>query len=99
MARLFQRLKLGATFWLSRRLPPCADLTRTMSESLERELTVRERVTLRLHFLMCVYCERYLAQLKLIREAVRRRAEQPDAAPDATLSPATRERISKALRG
>jgi hypothetical protein len=98
-ARFFEKLKLEATLWLGRRLPTCAELTQIMSESLERRLTLRERVTLRLHFLICKYCVWYLGQLRLMRGAARSRgARIPDeASPQTSLSPEARERIRSAL--
>jgi hypothetical protein len=68
------RVKLEATFWLGRRLPTCEEVLPVLSQSLERKLTVRERVTLRLHFLICVYCNRYLKQLRLMRASIRARS-------------------------
>ena len=92
---LFEKLKMEATFWLGRRLPACDELTELMSESLERRLTVREHVRLRLHFLICAYCEWYLGQLRMMRATAREHAEK--ALPDARLSREARERIRRAL--
>ena len=98
-----KRIRQEGEFWLGRRLPTCQELTPILSQSLERRLTLRERLTLRLHFLICVYCARYLKQLRFMRHAVRAREAQPladDAAADATpsLTPEARERIRRALR-
>jgi hypothetical protein len=92
---LFDKLKMEATFWLGRRLPACDELTLLMSESLERKLSVREQVRLRLHFLICGCCKWYLRQLRTMRDAARERAEET--LPDATLSTEARERIRRAL--
>jgi hypothetical protein len=55
-----KRIMQEGEFWLGRRLPTCEEILPVLSQSLERRLTLRERVTLRLHFLICVYCIRYL---------------------------------------
>jgi hypothetical protein len=62
-------------------------------------LTARERVTLRLHFLICDYCVYYLAQLRAMRHFARARgAREPDApASGPPLSDEARERIKRAL--
>jgi hypothetical protein len=92
---LFDKLKMEATFWLGRRLPACDELARVMSESLERRLSARERMRLRLHFLICDYCRRYLGQLRTMRDTARERPEE--SLPDAALSADARERIRRAL--
>src|SRR5215213_4504146 len=94
------RVKMEATFWLGRRLPTCVEVLPVLSQSLERKLTLRERVTLRLHFLICVYCVRYLKQLRLMRESVRARSAQIEAdasAPAPALPEEARERLKRAL--
>jgi hypothetical protein len=96
----FSRVKMEATFWLGRRLPTCEQVLPVLSQSLERKLTLRERVTLKLHFLICVYCVRYLKQLRLMREAVRARSAQVEAdasAAQPALPPEARERLKRAL--
>ena len=94
------RVKLEATFWLGRRLPTCEEVLPVLSQSLERKLTLRERVTLRLHFLICVYCIRYLKQLRLMRASIRARSEQieaDDSAPAPALTEDARDRLKRAL--
>lgn len=74
--KIYDKLKMGATFWLARRLPPCAELLPIMSQSLEREWTLKEKVVMQLHFLYCEYCLRYLKQLRFMREAARLGADK-----------------------
>jgi hypothetical protein len=96
------RVKMEATFWLGRRLPTCEQVLPVLSHSLERKLTLRERVTLKLHFLICVYCVRYLRQLRLMRDAVHARSAQVEADAPSTqpaLSAEARERLKRALEG
>jgi len=99
--KLLGKIKMEATFWLARRLPPCTELLPIMSQSLEREWTLRERVVMRLHFLYCDYCERYLKQLSFMREAARTGADKIyEAASPATpaLSTEARDRLKNSLR-
>ncbi|MBV9957105.1 MAG: hypothetical protein JO360_01735 [Acidobacteria bacterium] len=70
-----------------------------MSESMERPLSLRERVLLKLHLWVCVWCVWYLEQLHIMRDAVRLRAsktEDDEPSPD-SLSTEARERIRLAL--
>ncbi len=41
---LYDKLKHGIRFWLLRRLPTCQQTVVTISQSMERPLTIRERV-------------------------------------------------------
>ena len=67
-------LETKATFWLARRLPACDAVTATLSESLERPLSLRERARQRLHLLYCDYCLRYEHHLLFVRRCLRLRA-------------------------
>lgn len=99
--KLLSRVKMEATFWLARRLPPCTELLHVMSQSLEREWTLRERVVMRLHFLYCEFCERYLQQLRFMREAARLgqdKVYEAAAPPTQNLSEEASARIKRALR-
>ena len=103
MARgLIGRATHAARYFLLRRLPACKQMTALMSESMERRLTLRERVTLRLHLWVCIWCVWYLEQLQLLRAAVRERAEHADAEDSSAalhLTLEARERIKRALGG
>ena len=54
----------------------CREASRLISESLDRELTRRERWSLRIHTCLCRACRRFAHQTNMIREAV---ANMPDA--------------------
>jgi len=42
-----------------------------MSESMERPLTVREWLELRLHLIVCAWCAHYLQQIEFLRQLLR----------------------------
>ena len=101
MARgLIQRATHAARYFLLRRLPPCKQMTALMSESMERPLGLRERVTFRLHLWVCIWCVWYLEQLHTLRASLRERGERraaEDSAAAARLSLEARDRIKRAL--
>lgn len=87
--------------WIARHLPSCEQVTQRVSESLDRDLSLGERLAVRFHVLMCVFCARYERQLRLIRAALRGRRdrlEAGDAAQAPALSPEARARIQRSLR-
>ena len=98
---LYSRATHALRYWLLRRLPACKQLVPVMSQSLERTLTLRERVTMKLHLWVCIWCVRYLEQLHSMRDALSARGAQvsDDAASTGdSLSAEARERLKTALR-
>jgi hypothetical protein len=79
----------------------CKDVTKLLSESMDRSLPLGKRVGVRLHLLICKFCARYERQLLLIRETARRLAatvEAPGESFGGTLSEEARERIRKSIK-
>ena len=79
----------------------CKDVTKLVSESMDRSLPLGQRVGVRLHLLICKFCARYERQLLLIRDTARRLAaavEAPGGSFGETLSDEARERIRESIR-
>lgn len=53
-------------------MPDCKETHRLVSDHLDRELSLAERMRMRVHLAMCASCTSFLAQMKLIRAAIRR---------------------------
>ncbi len=78
----------------------CKEVSRLLSESMERKLSFWQRVGLWFHLSMCKLCKGFSRDLQRLREAARRHAEdvENDAADsDASLSTDSRERMKRAL--
>lgn len=59
----------------------CKNVVDDADRLLAGELTLRQRLAVRLHLLICVHCRRYLHQLKLLLRALphlRRRASEAE---------------------
>lgn len=96
--KLYEKLKHTVRYWLLRNLPTCQKTVATISESMERRLTLGERIKTKLHVWICVWCQWYLEHLHLVRDASRAQAEKaPEMMTDATLSSDARERIRRRL--
>jgi hypothetical protein len=52
--------------------PPCRDVTRMMSEAMDRRLPLRKRVAIYVHRLICVWCDRYYRQLHSLSDLSKR---------------------------
>lgn len=53
----------------------CRDATQLMSQSLDRKLTLGERMALKVHQTVCRPCRNCRRQLKFLRESARRYAK------------------------
>ena len=60
--------------WNIQRLT-CREVTRLCSHAMDRGLTIRERASLCVHCLLCVYCRNYIRQIRLLRRWTRRTGE------------------------
>ncbi len=68
----------------------CKEIAQLASESLDRSLSLYERLTLRLHLLRCDMCSRYVRQLKFLQRAG---ADDEKLTAAAELTDEARERI------
>ena len=96
----YDKAKHAIRFWLLRRLPACRDTVAVISESMERPLTLRERVLLKLHLWVCVWCQWYMEHLLTIRDTLRTQPAEPHEVNFAStpgLSPEARERLKRNL--
>jgi hypothetical protein len=99
-------MRISAERWLIEKIvvfaakitPPCHDITRLLSQSMDRRLPLFTRVAIRLHFRICVWCKRYGEQLDTIRKASRSIPERSEGTSNASLSENVRQRIREAVR-
>jgi hypothetical protein len=77
----------------------CKEVSRIVSESLDRKLRLHQRIGLRMHFLMCRLCSESRRQMLFIRKTMRLYAEHLEKTESpAPLSAAARSRIKNALK-
>ena len=91
--KAYDKLKHSVRYFLLRRLPPCQQIVEKISQSMERKLTLRESITLKLHLWICAWCQWYLEHLHLIRDTARTQTAELDGP---SLSSEARERIKRA---
>ncbi len=78
----------------------CKEVSRLLSESMERKLSSWERIGLWFHLSMCKLCKGFSKDLQQLREAARRHAEDVEndtGDSDAVLSSEARERMKRRL--
>ena len=96
----YEKIQHAIRFWLLRRLPPCQQTVQVISQSLERPLSLRERVLLKLHLWVCAWCAWYMEHLQVMRDALRAKGNEESnliSAALPALSNEARERIKLKL--
>ncbi len=78
-------------------MPNCREVTRLVSEGLDRDLPFLSRLALRLHLLMCGGCRRFARQMRLLHETVRKHVAAGQPADAAVLSAEAKERIRQQM--
>lgn len=96
--KVIAAIKARWEVWVWQHTPHCTEILRLASQSLEQPLSFRTRVKMRLHFLICVWCERYDKQLKFLHRACSHSSHQDETLPGRGLSVEARQRIVHRLK-
>jgi hypothetical protein len=91
-------LQLQIVLLICRFTPTCPEVVRILSLGMDKKLSLMMRIKLRIHYLMCSFCERYMKQLKYIRQVSREFPEKIGDISDASLSADAKDRIKAVLR-
>jgi hypothetical protein len=78
--------------------PSCREATRLQSEAMDRPLSLRRRIGLRLHLVLCRWCRRYGKQIGFLRSVAHEHEKHEETLPPQTLRPEARERIKERLK-
>lgn len=92
------KLKWQLILFLARRLPDCKTITPTFSASIDRKLTFKERIVMRLHLFTCEACVRYVEQIRIIHDLLHSRDLADLHTAASSLNPESKNRIKAALR-
>ena len=96
--KLYDKFKHSIRYWLLRTLPTCQQTVEKISHSMERSLSLKERINLKLHLWICAWCQWYLEHLQIIHKTARAIADEPpEFSSGAGLSNEARERIRRRL--
>jgi hypothetical protein len=96
--KLMESLKTRWIVWVCNHTPNCAEMSRLASQSLEQPLSLKMRLKRWLHFLICVWCERYQKHLQFLHRAAPRFEEQIDSVSSPSLSVEAKQRIKVRLQ-
>jgi hypothetical protein len=80
----------------------CREAAQLLSDSLDRELPLRQRIALRIHLFMCKLCPRFRNQILFLKETLnqyRLEGVRERLLTSESLSAEARERIQRAIAG
>ena len=95
--KLLEGLKMRWIVWVWNHTPDCAEMSRLASACIERPPSLNVRLKMRLHYFICVWCERYQKHLKFLRRAASRFPEQLETASHRPLSVEAKRRMVQLL--
>ena len=95
--KLLESVKTRWVAWVWSHTPNCAEMSRLASRALDRDLPLGLRLKMRLHFLICAWCQRYSKQLRFLRRAAPRLGERTGELPSRGLSADARDRILRRI--
>jgi ppGpp synthetase/RelA/SpoT-type nucleotidyltranferase len=75
----------------------CKQASQLISKSLDRRLSLRERLSLRFHTFICEACRRFGQQLNALRVALKRMNEQVENDSNIKMPSETKARIAKSI--
>ena len=78
----------------------CREISELVSESMERDLPLRQRLQVWMHLMMCRLCWGFARQIRFLRRAAHEHPERlgPDeSSPETKLPEGARERIKAAM--
>ena len=83
---------------MAKMTPSCDVVTHRISESYDRKLSLRERLSISIHTMRCVLCERYRRQLESIHNMLQRYSSDGEfIEEDEKLPQASKERLKQQL--
>jgi hypothetical protein len=62
--------------FIGRHTPKCTEVVRILSQGMDQKLTLKTRLLLNMHYLICRWCQRYSEHLRYLRKFSRRFPEQ-----------------------
>lgn len=76
----------------------CKQASELVSQSLDRHLTMRERMSVRFHLLICVACARFGHQLAFMQITIKKFITDTEQNEELKLSPDAKERMAESMK-
>ena len=96
--KLFAALKTKFVVWVWNHTPTCAEMSRLTSRALEQPLSLKMRLQMWLHFVICAWCRRYFEQINFLHTHTAKLGMRLKFLPERGMSSESRERIKTEVR-
>src|SRR5215471_16281132 len=96
--KIADSIKRACVMWIWEHSPNCAEMSRLASQSLDRPLPVQIWFRMKLHYVICVWCKRYLIHMQFLHAAAPHLDEHATLLSRRTLSAAAKQRIVQRLQ-
>jgi len=96
--KIADRIKRAFLSWIWEHTPNCAEMSRLASQSLDGPLPLRIWLKTKLHYVICIWCKRYMKHLKFLHVATPQFDEHAHLLSNRTLSVAAKQRIVQRLQ-
>ena len=73
---MFGKIRNGFNNLVWTYLPSCKDITALISRAMENDLSVREKIVMKIHLYTCIACRRYFKQIKFMDEVFEKQEAQ-----------------------
>lgn len=91
--------KTRFNIWVWHNLPPCKEIVKLITASLDGKLSLWKTFVMKLHIFTCPPCRNFLSQLKFLRRALPNYdAQVADETSPVKLSDEARERLKNKLK-
>ena len=91
-------LKTRFVVWVWNHTPTCAEMSRLTSRALGQPLTIRMRLKMRLHFVICAWCRRYFEQINFLHHQAPRLESEPGKRSGRGLSAESKRRMLERIK-
>ena len=75
----------------------CKQTSQLISQSLDRSLTLRERLSLKLHLFICKYCKQFSQHMQTIRVALKQMTSSIESNDGIAMPSAAKSRILQSI--
>jgi hypothetical protein len=96
--KIIGSLKRSWVLWAWNHTPNCAEMSRLASQSFEASLPLGMRFKMRLHYLICVWCSRYVKHLRFLHTAAPQLEEHLSMPAARALSAEAKQRIVQRMQ-
>lgn len=76
----------------------CKQATQLISDKLERDLSLWQRLSLTPHLLLCHYCRKYAKQIRFLHDNSHQLDQHIESNHQHTLSPEAKQKLKTALK-